>query len=315
MDYWIETACSKVNLALDVLGKYENGYHEVKMIMQSLSLSDRLIFRKSSDEGEFKVNLSIDAKTDIYEKSGIIDEAILAKIRSQADKIPTDERNLICKAAMKMAAEYNLTGEVDIILEKQIPSEAGMAGGSADAAATLRGINKLYELGVFEEKLCKLGATFGADIPFCIIGGAMLCEGIGEKLSDVSPLSDCYVLCAKPPVGVSTGVIYTEYDALADEEITHPDVDGMINALDNQDVQGVAERLGNVLELVTAPKLPEIGKLELMMKESGAINAIMTGSGSTVFGIYLDLEQARTAARKIVESGIAFEVAVTEPVA
>lgn len=262
-------AHAKINLALDVLGKRPNGYHDVRMIMQSLTLCDELTFEAEEKD-----------KADGYE---II-------IKTDAPNVPTDERNLIYKAAKLLMDEYGLKAKLTITLEKNIPVEAGMAGGSTDCAATLKAVNELFSLGLDEKKLMEYGVRLGADVPFCIMGKAALSEGIGEILTPVKSLPACFVLIAKPKEGVSTRVVYEAFDSTPVDK--HPDVDGMLVALEKEDLKLVSDCMYNVLELVTAPMLPLVGELEEMMLKNGAINSVMTGSGPTVFGIFSDYSKA-----------------------
>lgn len=279
-------AYAKINLALDVLGRRENGYHDVKMIMQNLDIYDELDF----------------------ELIGPGDEII---IEANREDIPTDGRNLIAKAIRLMYEEYKVSSSIKVKLVKNIPVEAGMAGGSTDCAAALKAVNELFSLGADTNKLMELGVKLGADVPYCVLSQAALSEGIGEILTPIKGLKNCFVLVAKPPVGVSTAMVYKNLKL--DESLKHPDVDGMVEALKNEDLNGVAERLGNVLESVTTVLYPEIDKLKDTMKEHGALNAIMSGSGPTVFGLYEDEETAKTAAEFIKQSEMANQIFVTVP--
>ncbi|MBR3538764.1 MAG: 4-(cytidine 5'-diphospho)-2-C-methyl-D-erythritol kinase [Eubacterium sp.] len=260
-------AYAKLNLGLDITGRREDGYHLVRMIMQTIDLYDVLTFEKTAEPG---VTLSLS------EDSTIPD----------AVRMPLDERNLIVKAARKMMEGYGITEGVSITLVKDIPMEAGMAGGSTDCAATLRGIAELFELPVSEEELREIGVTLGADVPYCIMGGTALSEGIGEILTPLTPLPDCRFIIIKPSFGASTKEVYGAYDCLPPEEIRHPDIDGMVQALRQKDLTGVMNRLGNVLEQVTVEMHPEIRVIEEILRDEGVSATIMTGSGPTVFGMY-----------------------------
>lgn len=284
-------AYAKVNLALDVIGRRENGYHDVKMIMQNLDIYDEL---------EFAIEDVIDGKG--YE----------IVIEADHPDIPTDERNLIYKAAKLLCEEYGISKRIIINLVKNIPVEAGMAGGSTDAAATLHAVNELCGLGLSTQQLMEYGVKLGADVPYCVLGKTALSEGIGEILTEIDALPECFVAVAKPPVGVSTKLIYTELDSRPIEQ--HPKVDEMVEALKNQDVAEVAGLMENVLETVTAPMHPEINEIEKYMLEYGALNAIMSGSGPTVFGIYEDKERAEKAIAAIEAAGLAKQIFVTVPV-
>ncbi len=257
-------AKAKINLSLDVLGVRKDGYHEVKMIMQSLELSDDIILSRS--EG------GISLETDSCE-------------------IPLDENNICWKAAKLMFEEYKLKGGLDISVKKNIPVAAGLAGGSTDAAAVIKGINRLFELGLSEKELMEQGVKTGADVPFCIMGGTALSEGIGEKLTGLKNLPKCGIILFKPKIDVSTAGIYKKLDNIAIN--CHPDVDGMIKTIDEGDLKGTAGLMGNVLELVTAASYPVIKEIEKMFMEAGALGSMMSGSGPTVFGIFGDDEQAK----------------------
>ena len=182
---------------------------------------------------------------------------------------------------------------MEAYLEKRIPIAAGMAGGSSDCAAALRGMNQLFELGLKEEELCEIGAGLGADVPYCVIGGTALAEGIGEKLTKLPPVSDCHILIAKPGISVSTKTVYENLDVPGLS--SHPDITGMISAIENQDLKGITGRMENVLETVTIPRYPVIDEIKEFLLKQGAENALMSGSGPTVFGIFASQEKAQRA--------------------
>ena len=259
-------AYAKINLGLDVVRRLENGYHEVKMVMQTVGIYDELTLTRT-EEG---ITVTTDKK-----------------------ELPIDDNNLIYKAAKIMMETYHIEGGIHLHLKKNIPIAAGMAGGSTDAAATFKGINRLYDLDCTLEELMKLGVKVGADVPYCVLGGTALAEGIGEKLTSLNPAPDCYVLVAKPPINVSTKYVYEHLDAEGIEE--HPDIDGMVEAIWEESLQGILDRMGNVLENVTEKKYPVIAELKNKMKELGALNSLMSGSGPTVFGIFIDERIAREA--------------------
>lgn len=261
-------AYAKINLGLDVLGTLPNGYHEVRMIMQTVDIWDELTFERTNE--------------------GIV-------ITTDSGELPTDENNLIYKAAKWMQEEFAFSGGVRIHLQKKIPIAAGMAGGSADAAATLKGIRELYELKASEERLMELGVRIGADVPYCVMGGTALAEGIGERLTRLPAAPECTLVVVKPDWNISTKEVYTRLDAL--EHYTHPDIDGMIASIERGDLAGVAERLGNVLEPVTVQICPPVRAIRVMMEQLGAIGSLMSGSGPTVFGIFEDPNKARAAAK------------------
>ena len=270
-----ERAYAKINLSLDVTGKRPDGYHEVRMVMQTVDIYDSLTFEKA-DEG-----ITIDVG---------------------GSPLPADGDNLIYKAAKAVMDKCGVTGGVTISLDKHIPIAAGMAGGSSDAAAALRGVNRLYECGLSYEELREIGVKIGADVPYCIEGGTVLAEGIGEKLTFLSPLPEYILAVAKPERGVSTGNIYKSLDEIFDT-ITHPDVDAMLEAFKAQDMSFV-KYLGNVLEYVTIPLCPEVDEIKKIFRESDTAGTLMTGSGPTVFAFFEDRDEASKAMNKVRESGL-----------
>lgn len=276
-------AYAKINLGLDVVRRLPNGYHEVRMIMQTVGIYDVLTFAKAQDG----ISLEVDK-----------------------EEVPADGSNLICKAAKLLLETAGVTGGVRITLEKHIPVAAGMAGGSTDAAAALLGINELYGLGYDVEQLKELGVRIGADVPYCIQGGTALAEGIGEVLSVLPAPPACHLVIAKPDISVSTKFVYENLKA--DELTCHPDIDGMAEALKEQNMQGILARLGNVLETVTVPHYPVIGEIKQKMLEAGAEGTLMSGSGPTVFGIFTDMQKAEQGAEGIRQAGLAKQVFVTD---
>ncbi len=280
-----ESAYAKINLALDVLGERPNGYHDVRMIMQTVNLCDTLTFQETDEPG---IVLSV----------------------GDAD-LPTGSGNLIYDAAALLMENAGVTKGVRIILKKMIPMAAGLAGGSSDAAATLRGLNRLFGLGRTEQELQALGVTLGADIPYCISGGTALSEGIGEILTPLSPVPSCYILLVKPPRSVSTGFVYQHLDMNA---LTHPDVDGMCEAIRSGNYAGITSRLGNVLETVTLTHCPEIAAIKQQMQTLGADGVLMSGSGPTVFGIFPTKAAASFAYMHFRVSPYGSETYLTQPV-
>lgn len=262
-------AFAKINLGLDVLGKREDGYHEVRMIMQTIRMYDQLDMRKSVEPG---IHLTTNKKY-----------------------IPVDENNLVWRAAKLMMDTCGIMEGVSIHLHKVIPVAAGMAGGSSDAAATLVGMNRLFHCGLSKEKLMELGVQIGADVPYCVLRGTALAEGIGEKLTVLPPMPDCWILIGKPGISVSTKYVYTTLDLNTDT--VHPDIDGMKKALEDGNLYGITERMGNVLQDVTIPAYPEVERIKEQMKTLGAVNAMMSGSGPTVFGIFDNEEKAQERVR------------------
>lgn len=261
------SANAKINLTLDILGTREDGYHEVAMIMQEISLHDTLSMGK--------INQGI---------------SLTIAIEGQQGTLPADESNLCWKAAALVQKEYNLQEGVEIHLTKRIPMAAGLAGGSADAAAVLKGMNHLFRLGMTEVRLCELGARLGSDIPFCIMGGTMLATGRGEVLTRLPSFPRLSVVLAKPPVGVSTAWAYKTYDAGYDGP--HPDNEAMLEAIHGGDAHKAASLLCNVLEGVTETEHPVIADYKRLMMEHGAMASMMSGSGPTVFGLVREKQQA-----------------------
>lgn len=283
MDQVVIKAMAKVNLGLDVLRRLENGYHEVKMVMQTVNLYDELTVKKE-------------------EKDGI-------SITSNTGELPLNEDNLIYKAAKLIFESAGSSYGVSIHLDKNIPIAAGMAGGSTDAAATLLALNQLFDFEMSKEQLAEIGVKIGADVPYCIYGGTCLSEGIGEVLTKLPDTPDCYLVIAKPGIGVSTKYVY---ENLHIETVTeHPDMDDMVAAIKNGDLQGVVNTMGNVLETVTIKRYPEIAKMKQCLLDNGAQNALMSGSGPTVFGIFIEKETAQKALEELNKTGLVKQGFVT----
>ena len=261
-------AHAKINLTLDVTGRLSNGYHTVRMVMQSVGLHDDVTVTRNSSGA---VTLTCDKAY-----------------------VPTDGRNLAVRAAALFFEETGLTNEglhIDIV--KRIPVAAGLAGGSTDAAAVLHALDTLYETDLPLERLCEIGLKLGADVPYCLLGGTMLAEGIGEALTPILPPPYCHVVLCKPPFAVSTAAVYAAIDA---ETLTvRPDTDGMLAALAAGDYAGVCHRLYNVMETVTAARHSEIGQIKDTLLSCGAEGAVMSGSGPTTFGLFSNSEKARAA--------------------
>ncbi|MGN1266954.1 MAG: 4-(cytidine 5'-diphospho)-2-C-methyl-D-erythritol kinase [Dorea sp.] len=283
MEKLLLKSLGKINLGLDVLGRRANGYHDVRMVMQTVYLYDQITIEKTEKPG-------IELETNLF-------------------FLPVNEDNLAYKAAKLLMDEFHIEEGVHTTLKKHIPVAAGMAGGSSNAAAVLYGINRMFELGLSMEELMERGVTLGADVPYCIMRGTVLAEGIGEILTPLPTMPKCYVLIAKPPISVSTKLVYEKLDSHEIEN--HPDIDGIIEGLEKQDVKMVASRMGNVLEKVTIEEYPVIEEIKEVMKSEGALNAMMSGSGPTVFGLFEDKETARAAAEKIKELQLAKQVYVT----
>ncbi|MBP5255018.1 MAG: 4-(cytidine 5'-diphospho)-2-C-methyl-D-erythritol kinase [Lachnospiraceae bacterium] len=300
----LEHAYAKINLTLEVTGRRPDGYHEVRMAMQQVSLHDRVLLRRT-------------------EEAGIV-------MTCNDPGLPTDGRNLMVRAAEALFRRYGIPGGLTMALEKRIPVSAGLAGGSSDAAAVLRGVNRLYGLGLSVEELCETGIRLGADIPFCIRGGTLLAEGIGERLSPLPHCPRLHLLLVKPPSGVSTPEVYAGFDrmnAAAGHGEKQPDgvgaerADGagskpeqpdrfaadavrenpasrMREALLLRSPEAVAEALYNDLQPVTQEMRPAVGEIVRFLRGNGALNALMSGSGPTVFGLFETPEKARIARRK-----------------
>ena len=281
-------AYGKINLGLDVLRRREDGYHDVRMIIQTVGIFDRVDLIWKEDPG-------IQVETNLY-------------------YLPTNENNLVYKAAKLLMDEFQVQEGLLIRLRKFIPVAAGMAGGSSDAAAVLFGVNKMFRLGLTTEELMERGVKIGADVPYCILRGTALSEGIGEVLTSLSPVPQCQVLVAKPGINVSTKFVYENLHANDLRPEQHPDIDGMIRAIKAQDLQGIADKLGNVLETVTVKEYPVIQEIKDKMLEFGAIGSLMSGSGPTVFGLFTNPKAAQQAYEELrygESSGLAKQVYLT----
>ena len=208
-----------------------------------------------------------------------------------------------------MLEEYHIPSGVHIQLKKTIPIAAGMAGGSSDAAATFKGINRLFDLDASLEDLMRLGVRVGADVPYCILGGTALVEGIGDRITSLNPAPECFVLVAKPDIQVSTRYVYENLDMEGIKE--HPDIDGMVEAIWEESFQGMLDRMGNVLEDVTARQYPIVERIKKRMRDLGALNSLMSGSGPTVFGIFVNERIAREAFESLKAEGLAPQVFLT----
>lgn len=276
-------ALAKINLGLDVVRKREDGYHEVRMIMQTIHLYDQLLIEKTKERG--------------------------IQITANLDFLPTDESNLIYKAAKLLQDTYEMKEGVSVKLQKYIPIAAGMAGGSTDAAAVLYGMNELFHLGIKRQKLMELGVNIGADVPYCLMRGTALAEGIGEKLKSLPPVPKCPVLIAKPGIGVSTKYVYENLKL--DEQTKHPNIYAQLDAIRKHDLHGIAAHMGNLLETVTIPKYPVIDEIKRCMMENGALVSMMSGSGPTVFGLFEEERTAQEAYSQMRKSNLAKQVYLT----
>ena len=276
-------ALAKINLGLDVVRRREDGYHEVRMIMQTIQLYDRLDIKRTQEPGiQIQTNLSF---------------------------LPVNENNLIYKAAKLLMDEFSITDGVSVKLDKRIPVAAGMAGGSTDAAAMLIGVNRLFSLGLTKRQLMERGVQIGADVPYCIMRGTALAEGIGEALSPLPPMVKCPVLIAKPSISVSTKFVYQNLKL--DDTTIHPDIDRLIDDIKAKNLHDIAAHMGNVLETVTIPNYPVIDEIKKHMLSNGAVGAMMSGSGPTVFGLFDDEDTAKKAYKAMRSSHLARQVYLT----
>ncbi|MBO6147723.1 MAG: 4-(cytidine 5'-diphospho)-2-C-methyl-D-erythritol kinase [Lachnospiraceae bacterium] len=257
-------ARAKINLGLDIIGRCDNGYHQLRMVMQSIALSDTVTLKKSVENGDIVTYTQL--------------------LNGKQSPVPDDHSNLAYRAAKLLKVEFGIQNAIEINIEKSIPVAAGLAGGSSDAAAVLKLMNEEFSLGLTIEKLQEFGLRLGADIPYCLIGGTKLAEGIGEKLRPLSPMRPCQVLLVKPNEGISTAQAYGLYDRAS--EIEHPNIDSIIKALEHGDLSSLGQSMGNVLEYVSIPLLPVIKDIKDYLKKSGAYGVMMSGSGPTVFAIY-----------------------------
>lgn len=276
-------ALAKINLGLDVVRRREDGYHEVRMIMQTIQLYDRLDIKRTQEPGiQIQTNLSF---------------------------LPVNENNLIYKAAKLLMDEFSITDGVSVKLDKRIPVAAGMAGGSTDAAAMLIGVNRLFSLGLTKRQLMERGVQIGADVPYCIMRGTALAEGMGEALSPLPPMVKCPVLIAKPSISVSTKFVYQNLKL--DDTTIHPDIDRLIDDIKAKNLHDIAAHMGNVLETVTIPNYPVIDEIKKHMLSNGAVGAMMSGSGPTVFGLFDDEDTAKKAYKAMRSSHLARQVYLT----
>ena len=277
-------ALAKINLGLDILGKRDDGYHEVRMIMQTIQMYDVLELHRSKTPGiSLVTNLPF---------------------------VPSDERNLVYKAAKLLMDEFHVEEGISMKLDKSIPVAAGMAGGSSDASAAFVGVNRLFNLGLSERELMERAVKVGADVPYCVMRGTALAEGIGEKLTWIPQVPKCYILVGKPGVNVSTKMAYENLHL--DEIKERPDIDGMIQDITNGDLYAMVSKMGNVFEPGIIGRYPVIQEIKDLMEANGALKAMMSGSGPTVFGIFDDAEKMEKAAAILRESHLAKTVFATE---
>lgn len=276
-------ALAKINLGLDVLRRREDGYHEVRMVMQTLKMYDKISIRKMKEPG--------------------------IRLKSNLFYVPENENNLAYRAAKMLSDEFQLEQGIFIDLQKFIPVAAGMAGGSSDAAAVLYGVNRMFQLNLSKRQLMERGVKIGADVPYCIMRGTVLAEGIGEKLTPLPPMPSCKVVVAKPQISVSTKFVYENLKL--DEVAAHPDIDILLAGIREGNLHKVAANMGNVLETVTIPNYPVIAQIREEMMRLGALNAMMSGSGPTVFGLFDDDKLAERAYSELREGSLARQVYLT----
>lgn len=278
-------AYGKINLGLDVLRKRPDGYHDLNMIMQTVDVYDDILIAKTENAGEITV------KTDALVLSNGMD-------------------NLAYMAAKTLLDEFGMESGISIDIHKRIPIAGGMAGGSADCAATLIGINKMFDLGLNKEQLMERGVKLGADVPYCIMGGTAIAAGIGEILTPLPTPPQCHIVIAKPPISVSTAYVYGH---IRPNEIQrHPDIEAMSAAIKEQDLKKLASLLYNVMEDVTVPAYPVIKNIKEVMIAQGALNSIMSGSGPTVFGLFDDLKKAQNAMKALEEKKLTEQLYLTK---
>ena len=266
-------AYAKINLSLDIVGKREDGYHLLRMIMQNIDLYDEISLEKENGSE--------------------------IKITCNKNYVPTDERNLAYKAAKIFKEKYKISAGVKINIIKNIPVSAGLAGGSTDAATVLKLMNQVFEIGASNEELMELGLKLGADIPYCIQGGTALCEGIGEVITPLKPFKDKIVVLVKPAFGVSTKEVYKSFDLSKIRK--HPETEGLISSMDKDDLKAVAYNMRNLLENVTLRKHKILIKIKEEMLEDGAVGSMMSGSGPSVFAMFDDMLKAQKSFEKMKE--------------
>ena len=277
-------ARAKINLTLDVLGRRDDGYHDLKMIMQSISLYDSVFIKKT-------------------DKNNI-------KLKSNIDWLPSDERNLAYKACKVMKERFNIKEGIFIEIDKRIPISAGLAGVSSDCATVLFGINNLFNLGLTQKELMDIGLTLGSDVPYCIMRGTALAEGVGDILTPLPPCPDMHVVLLKPAISVSTAVVYNGLNLSEVKE--RPDTEKVIEAIKNGDRDGISKGLSNVLESVTLSMYPELNDYKKRLMEKGANATLMSGSGPTIFGLFYEKEDALRAYNEFKAEGDIKHVILTK---
>lgn len=259
-----EKAPAKINLALDVLSKRNDGFHNVEMLMTTIDLADRI---KLTSLEEDRIEISLESRF-----------------------VPSDERNLAYKAALAFRKKYGITKGIHIHIEKSIPVSAGLGGGSTDAAAVLRGLNRLWSLDRPMDELAELGARIGSDVPFCVYGNTGIAKGRGEIIQKLASPPPCWVVLAKPDIGVSTRTIFQR---IILDDLTHPKIGQIISALENKNFDQMCSNIGNVLEDITLRVYPEVRRIKNAMIQAGADGTLMSGSGPTVYGLVEHYSKAK----------------------
>lgn len=290
MDFLKLQAYAKINLSLDVLRQRQDGYHDVRMVMQTIRLHDNVDLRRIRQPG--------------------------IRLRTNLSFLPVNENNLMYRAAQLLIEEFKLREGVEMTLRKVIPVAAGLAGGSADAAAVLYGVNRIFSLGLSAAELQKRAVRLGADVPFCLMHGTALSEGIGEVLTALPGMPECMLVLAKPGISVSTKYVYTNLRVDAQPPEAHPDISRVVEALHAADLRGIAENAGNILERVSCREYPEIDRIKERILSYGALFSLMSGSGPTVFGVFDDPDRAEHCYQELrfgKDKNIAKQVYLTEP--
>lgn len=285
MNSLTDKSYAKINIGLDVIGRRDDGYHNLRMIMQSIDLHDIVTVEKSKTSG-------------IY-------------INTNLPYLPTDKRNIVYKAADSFLRRFDIKDGLKISLTKNIPVAAGLAGGSSNCAVTLKLLNELFNTGLSKKELMDIGLTLGADVPFCLLMGTALSEGIGEILTPLKPIPDCHILIVKPNISVSTKYVYSNLKLSPTSP--HPDINSMLEAIEAGDLMELTTHMDNILQTVTIPKHPIIIDIKKQMESTGAMIALMSGSGPSVFGIYNDEHTALKAYRYFNEDTYGQQVFLTKP--